>query len=141
VIIGKPYQYPPAKFQPGEWVRFYLSEDIQEHGRGAYQVAAADHCFTWFDEFPHQISNWRLRRVHKSRQKSTGEPLKRDRRDHVTINDKNLPTSEENSLKSTHPTGECSIYFSQIDLWHGFQLFKLFPIFKKIVPLEEVTTD
>ncbi len=68
---NRPYQYPPAAFQPGDLVRFYLSDDLKEHGKGAYEVAASDHCFTWLDGFPHQISNWRLKKVNRRQSSRT----------------------------------------------------------------------
>ncbi len=68
MIFGKPYQRPPAPWKPGDKVRFYLEDDLIY--RGFYEVKAADHCFTWLDEFPHQISNWRLKKVQpRKRQK------------------------------------------------------------------------
>lgn len=60
---NRPYQYPPAPWKPGDWVKFHLTDDIQEHGKGAFLVGDVDHCFTWLDEFPHQVSNWRLKKV------------------------------------------------------------------------------
>jgi hypothetical protein len=68
MITGKPIKYPPAAFQVGDKVRFYLSDDADLQGQ-TYRVAEADHCFTWVDEIPHQISNWRLKKVGVQRRK------------------------------------------------------------------------
>jgi hypothetical protein len=68
---NKPYHYPPAAFQRGDRVKFYLSDDIAEHGKGMFEVAASDHCWTWLDGLPHQVSNWRLKKVRPGKRQKT----------------------------------------------------------------------
>lgn len=101
MIIGKPIEYPPAPFQPGDRVRFFLSDDNDECGI-IYTVEYCDHCFTWLEGRRFGISNWRLRRVHKARPSTTEKIPKRDREDRVSIDSKKLRASAE-SLESTRP--------------------------------------
>jgi hypothetical protein len=152
MIYGKPYKYPPPAFHPGEWARFYLSDDIREHGRGAYQVVASDHCFTWFDEFPHQISNWRLKKV-PQRQKpgQTGQTSivrKKKNSDHrrntedldaiaeVKSPVENIFYTSEEIPYSSHPTGESYFYFFETRPPSGFRPLINFQFSRKYPPLE-----
>jgi hypothetical protein len=63
-MIGKPYEDPAPAFQPGDKVRFKLAEE--KDGK-TYTVRESDHCFTWVEGNPTQISNWRLKRVRKAK--------------------------------------------------------------------------
>lgn len=74
MIYGKPYQYPPAVFEPGDKVKFYLSED-KDMGDRWHTVAACDHCFCWLEELPHQVAVWRLKKIH-NRKRAGGRPKK-----------------------------------------------------------------
>lgn len=100
MIYCKPIEYPPAPFNPGDRIRFISPEDFEEGG--SHLVVASSHTHTQLEGFRYATVNWRLRRVHKARQKSTEEIPKRTSEDCVTIDSKNLLTSE-NPLKDTRP--------------------------------------
>jgi hypothetical protein len=56
MIKGKPYQAPPAVFQPGEVV-YHVDEP-----RKLLTVCRSDHCFCWVEGERYGIPNWLLRR-------------------------------------------------------------------------------
>lgn len=56
MIKGKPYQPPPAVFQPGETV-YHIDNPCK-----LYTVRASDHCFCWVEGERCGIANWLLRR-------------------------------------------------------------------------------
>lgn len=64
MIYGKPIEYPPAEFNPGDHVRFLHPEDFSEGG--SHFVRGSDHCFTWLEGRRYGVPNWRLRRTHKA---------------------------------------------------------------------------
>lgn len=71
MLIGKPYTPPPPKFQPGDKVKFYLSDD--EYETGIHTVVDSDHCFTWVEGRRFGIPNYRLKRVRKSKNSASVE--------------------------------------------------------------------
>lgn len=100
MLIGKPIEYPPPAFNPGDRVRFIKPEDFEEGG--SHYVVASNHTHTQLEGFKYATANWRLRRVHKARQKSTEEPPRRDREERVKIPQNNA-TSSGKPLRDTRP--------------------------------------
>ena len=108
MIYGKPIEYPPPAFNPGDRVRFLYPEDFSQGG--SHYVIASSHTHTLLEGFKYATPNWELRRTHKARPNTTEETpkpdstgiRKRDRPKSFKIDSQILPASEI-PLKDTRP--------------------------------------